>query len=78
MQEKTESIDPRKIVFNVTLVLVGLAATSFFTSVGLELTNEADDVSVGAGFVLLGGISLAWLYAGLRVYSKFFGVNGEK
>jgi len=77
-ETKAKAINPRAIVFNAALVLLGLAATSYFTSVGLEWTNEADDVSVGAGFALLGAIGIAWLYAGLRVYNKFNGVTGDK
>ena len=78
MQEKLEpkgekTIAASAISIFVGLVLLALLATSFLSSVGLELTNEADDVSVGAGFVLLGGIIIAWLYAGLRVYNRFFG-----
>jgi len=61
-------MNPSVIVFRTALVLVALAATSFFGSIGLELTNEADDVSVGAGFALLGLIGLAWLFFGLRVF----------
>lgn len=64
-------MNPSVIVFRTAAVLIALVATSFFSSIGLELTNEADDVSVGAGFALLGGIALAWLFFGLRVFKAF-------
>jgi tellurite resistance protein TehA-like permease len=70
-------MNPSTIVFRVALVLIALAATSFFSSVGLELTNAPDDVSVDAGFALLGAIVLAWLYLGLRVLQKLTEGKGK-
>jgi hypothetical protein len=66
-------VNPSTIVLRAAFVLIALAITSVTWSIGAELTNAPDDISVGAGFMLQGVLALAWLYAGLRVWNHFAG-----
>lgn len=64
-------MDAGKIVVRGVMVVVAFIATSYFSSMGMELTNAADDLSVAAGAAILLGLVAAWSYPILRVLQSF-------
>ncbi len=66
-----------KIVVRGVLVAVAFIATLYLSSVGFELTNAADDLSVAAGAAIIVSLWAAWSFVSLRVLQYVIGKKGE-